>query len=247
MKPTLLSIFGLATISVPAQSALIYNGDFQMYKPGTGYTVTATFSGANPFARGVGDGIDAAGGTVTYSDGSPDGVANDGTADIDLPGWTTVQGGNDLVPNGVGSSTALNIFAAWGGDGRVQTAGSLGIVGAGNSYTISVMVDGPNDGPISQPLAFHLLADGVQLNPSAVVDPILPGNGFQEISRTYDAASIAGHEGASLSIVLGVEDANDAGNRVIFDNVSLTVVPEPATGLLLGAGWVLASLRRRRK
>jgi hypothetical protein len=84
------------------------------------------------------------------------------------------------------------------------------------------MVGGPDAGPIQGPLAFHLAADGVQLTPSEVVDPTLPNGGeFQEISRTYDADSIADHIGAEMTIVLGVEDANDFANRVVFDDVSL--------------------------
>ena len=111
------------------------------------------------------------------------------------------------------------------------------------------LVPGPDDGPIVGPLAFHLLADGVQLTPTSFVDPTLPNGGaFQMISRTYDAASLAGNIGQSMSIVLGVEDANTAGNRVIFDDVSLEIVPEPSASLLLGlAGVGLAFFRSRRK
>jgi hypothetical protein len=90
------------------------------------------------------------------------------------------------------------------------------------------MVGGPDDGPISGPLAFHLVANGVQLVPTSFVDPTLPNGGaFQMISRTYSAAVLAPHVGASTTIVLGVEDANNAGDRVIFDDVKLetTIVP----------------------
>ncbi len=221
MKTSSLTLLSSVLIAFPSGAELVPNGDFQMYKPGTNYTVTATFAAGNSFARGVGDGIELAGGTVTYSDGTPDGVSGDGIPDIDLPGWAPLQSGNDLFGNGVDGSNGMNLFAAWGGDGRIQSAASLGTIQAGNVYTISAMVNGPDSGPIQGPLAFHLAADGVQLTPSEIVDPTLPGNGFQEISRTYDAASIAGHIGAEMTIVLGVEDANDFGNRVIFDNVSL--------------------------
>jgi Family of unknown function (DUF6288) len=195
------------------------NGTFQMYKPGTNYTVTATFADGSSYAAGVGDGITLLGGSVNYSDGTT------GTT-VDLPGWTTVQGANDLVANGVNGSTGMNLFASWGGDGRIQSAGSLGIVQDGGVYTISAMVGGPDDGPIQGPLAFHLLADGVQLTPTSSVNPTLPGGGvFQQISRTYQGAALAGHIGKSLTIVLGVENANDAGNRVIFDNVTIESPP----------------------
>ncbi len=200
---------------ISAGTGLVTNGTFQMYKPGTAYTVTATFADGSSFARGVGDGIVLAGGTVNYADGST------GTT-VDLPGWTPLQSGNDLVANGVDGSTGMNLFAAWGGDGRIQSASALGAVQDGGVYTISAMVGGPDDGPIQGPLAFHLLAGGVQLTPTSSVNPTLPnGGGFQQISRTYQGAALAGHIGASLTIVLGVENANDAGNRVIFDNVAI--------------------------
>ena len=194
-----------------------------MYKPGTNGSITAAFTAGNSFARGVGDAIELAGGSVLYSDGTT-GEQGDGIPDIDLPGWTPLQSGNDLVANGVDGSTGLNMFAAWGGDGRVQSAASLGTIKAASDYTITAMVGGPEGGPIQGPLAFHLMADGVQLTPSEIVDPTLPAESeFQMISRTYDAASLAGFVGAEMTIVLGVEDANDFPNRVIFDNVSLEV------------------------
>lgn len=247
MKKTLFTLAILSAITAQSQAALIFGGDFQMYKTGTGYTVTAEFSGTNPFARGVGNAIDIAGGIVTYSDLSPDGVANDAIADIDLPGWMPLQSGNDLANNGVGGSTGMNIFAAWGGDGRIQTAGSLGVIGAGQTITISVMAGGPSGGPIGGPLAFHLMAGATQLVPTSFVDPVLLNGSFEMMSRTYDAAALAGSIGQNMSIVLGVEDANNFGNRVIFDNVDLTVVPEPSSALLLSLGGMALALRRTRK
>ncbi len=61
------------------------------------------------------------------------------------------------------------------------------------------------------------------MTPSEIVDPVAPDGSFQMISRTYDASSIADHIGGEMTIVLGVEDANDLANRVIFDNVSLEI------------------------
>ena len=212
-----------------------------MYKPGTLYYVPAAFNGGS-YAAGVGNGITLSGGTVTYSDTSV------GTT-VDLPGWAALNSGNDLANNGVGGSTGMNIFAAWGGNGRIQTTGSLLTISAGQTITISVMVGGPDDGPIGGPLAFHLLADGVQLVPTSFVDPTLPNFGaFQMISRTYDAAVLAPHLGQTTTIVLGVENSNAAGERVIFDDVSLSAIPEPGTPLLLGlGGFALAFVRSRRK
>jgi hypothetical protein len=193
----------------------VTNGNFQMYKPGTAYTVTAAFADVNSYAKGVGNGIVLTSGTVNYADGSTGKT-------VDLPGWTPLQSSNDLQANGVDGSTGMNFFAAWGGDGRIQSASTLGTVQNGGSYTISAMVGGPDDGPIQGPLAFHLLANGVQLTPTSSVNPTLPNGGrFQQISRTYQGAALAGHIGASLTIVLGVENANDAVNQVIFDNVAI--------------------------
>ena len=54
------------------------------------------------------------------------------------------------------------------------------------------------------PIVLHLLANGIPLKPTASVEPTLAG-GWQEFSRTYDAASLERYVGASLTIVLGVE------------------------------------------
>ena len=85
------------------------------------------------------------------------------------------------------------------------------------------MVDGPSGGPIEGDLAFHLLADGVVLTATAPLALLTGSVGFQEISRTYDATSLAGHVGESLTVIIGVEDSNNFGNRMIWDNISLTV------------------------
>jgi hypothetical protein len=212
---------------VSTDGGFVANGNFQMYKPGTAYTVTAAFADGGAYAKGVGNGIVISGGAVNYSDGST------GTT-VDLPGWTPLQSGNDLVANGVAGSTGINFFAAWGGDGRIQSASALGTVQDRGVYTISAMVGGPDDGPIQGPLAFHLLADGVQLTPTSSVNPTLPnGGGFQQISRTYQGAALAGHIGASLTIVLGVEDANDAGKWVVFDNVAIKGLGVPQASFAL--------------
>ena len=159
--------------------------------------------------------------------------------DLDLPGWAPLQSGNDILGNGVDGTTGMNVFAAWGGDGRIKSAEPLGVFQAGGTYTITAMVGGPPPGPIGGPLAFHLIVDdesnpeGTRLVPSESQDPVAPDGSFQMISRTYDAASIADHVGKSFKIVLGVEDANDFANRVIFDNVSLVTDAEPVPTLPL--------------
>lgn len=209
------------------EAEVIFGGDFQLYKPGTNYTVTGELSGPGNFdtyTKGVGDGVEVVGSTglVNFSDGT-DSSSTGNTAD--LPGWTIINGGNpDLGLNGVDGSSGLNIFAAWGGTQRIETDAPVGIVEAGAVYTITAMVDGPSGGPIEGTLAFHLVANGTILTPSSKVDVALPGgSGFQVISRTYDSTSYAGHLGEELTIILGVEDDNTNGNRMIWDDVSLEV------------------------
>jgi hypothetical protein len=52
------------------------------------------------------------------------------------------------------------------------------------------------------------------------VDPEVTGD-WQEVSRTYDAASLAGVLGQDLTIVLGVERGS-TGGQTHFDDVLLT-------------------------
>jgi hypothetical protein len=43
------------------------------------------------------------------------------------------------------------------------------------------------------------------------------------MTRTYDANSIAAHVGAEMTILLGVEDANNNSNVVKFDDVKISI------------------------
>lgn len=247
MNKTLIALTLAAPMIGQSQAALIFGGDFQLYKPGTGYTVTGELSGPGAFdsyAQGVGDGVNIAGtpGVVNFSDSTSGSVA-------DLPGWVIINGGNpDTGLNGVGGTSGLNIFAAWGGNQRVETSSPVGTVVLGEGYTITAMVDGPAGGPVEGDLAFDLLANGVVITPDVVVDPLLPGgNGFQEVSRTYSPATLAAFDGQDLTIVVGVADSNALPNRMIWDDVSFDTVaiPEPSALLLLGFGG-MAFIRRKR-
>jgi hypothetical protein len=211
-----VAVFALGIGQVQAKPIEVPGGGFQMYKPGTNDTVTAIFPGAvfENYASGIGTNLIVKGtGIAEYSDGSTGGVVN-------LPGWVIVQGNNDLANNGVDDSTGLNAFAAWGGDTRIESAAPLGTVVSGATYTVSVMVNGPvADGP----LALYLLAGGVAMTPSSSVEQVPPVSSWQVISRTFDATAVASHVGAPLTIIIGVQDENDLGNRVVFDNVTLEV------------------------
>lgn len=222
MKKTLLTLLIPVLFVRPGDAELVPGGDFQLYKPGEP-DVTATLTGGWASWNGVVPPTD-----LNINDGSAD--YSDGTtgSTVDLHGWVKIQGNSDFLGNGPEGSVAFNAFGAWGGQTRIESAEPLGTAQAGDVYTISVMVGGPDGGPIQGPLAFHLAADGVPLTPTSAVDPTLPNNNeFQEISRTYEGDAIADHIGADLTIILGVEDENDIGNRVIFDDVSIEGLSAP--------------------
>jgi hypothetical protein len=212
--PVLIPAMVACCLATHSRAAVIPGGDFQLYQPGS-TTVTAELTGGYVPWSGVipPTNLTVGGGTANYSDSTT------GTT-VDLSGWSKIQGNADLLYNGPGGSMALSCFAAWGGDTRVETTGSLHTITTGESIAISVDVSGGPTGPMSGPLAFHLYANGTLVTPSTSVN--VSGEASKTISRTYDPAALASHIGATTKIVLGVEDANNEGNRVIFDNVSLT-------------------------
>ena len=217
-KRTVLTIVAVAMLAltmgqVQAETIDI-NGEFIMYKPGTDYTVTATFQGG--YASGVGDNIVMkGGGTFNYSDGTT------GTV-VDVPGWKVVTGNPDLTTGGLDDSTGFNAFGTWsGGTGTTaESADSLGVIGAGTTYTLSAMVNGSGG-----PLVLDLLADGEALIPSFSITPSLPTGEWQEISRTYNAGAVGEYVGQAMTIVLGTGAENLVGTRIVFDNVSFSYEP----------------------
>ncbi|MDG1073271.1 MAG: PEP-CTERM sorting domain-containing protein [Akkermansiaceae bacterium] len=245
MKKILEKLLILA-LPVGQTQAAVINSGFQLTKGGLN-VITDSAGGTNPFAsysQGVGPGVNVAGGnTVIYDDLTTSG------GPVDMLGWTSVNGGNsDAGTNGVGGSQGLNIFAAWGGNQRIVGATSDTIT-TGSSWTISAQIDGPAGGPIEGDLAFYLMANGVQLTADAPLISFTGGLGFQTITRTYTNVALPGgvSDGDALTVMIGVEDTNGKGNRMIWDNVELSgaAIPEPSSALLLGLGG-LALLRRKR-
>ncbi len=203
----------LAIGQVQAELIDVPNGTFQMYKPGTGYTVLAVFTDGH--AKGFGDNLTVLGaGIAGYGDGTSGGT-------VDCPGWIWLVKTGDLTQTGVDGSTAYNAFGTWsGGTGNLaESADSLGDLAAGRIYTISAMINGP-----ARPLVFELSAGGAALTPSSSVTPVAPGD-WTEISRTYEATTV-GDFGQPMKILLGTRAVPPEvyeGTRVRFDNVMLDV------------------------
>jgi len=217
-KENVLTIVAVATLAlaigqVQAETITVPNAEFLIYKPGTNYTVAATFPAGNIWANSVGDNCRVNGGNANYADGTSGGS-------VDCPGWKGLTGTNDLLNNGVDGSVGYNAFGTWsGGTGTTaESADSLGNIVGGRTYTLSAMVSGP-----AGPLVLDLRAGGVALTPSSSVTPP-PGTvgDWQEISRTYDAVAIADYIGQPMTIVIGTPGEDLYGTRVVFDNVSLS-------------------------
>ena len=206
------------------------NGDFELlYKPGT--DIAGVVAGG-AWSMGVGPDCPIDGGTgYEFSDGTTgenadipgwvgydqDGWISDGgtynrdTSNVNFQGNVSLVGGNQFFgANGGG----------WGNSagGLITSAASLGIVGDA-TYVLSMTARAP-DGAAT-PVVLDLLADGIVLTPSSSVDPALAGE-WQEVSRTYDAASLAGVQGQDLTIVLGV-GRGASGAQTHLDDVSLYI------------------------
>ena len=208
------------------------NGNFEeIYKPGSD-TITADLGGG--WTQGVGPNTPMDDGIATYSDGTTgDRVAIPGWIGADAKGWVDNGGTynrDTSFPNRQGSVGAqivtpdgLCYYLSNGGDwgnragGLIVSDAPVATVESGLTYVLSMLATGP-DGPAT-PVVLELLADGVALTPSSSVDPVLSGD-WKEFSRTYDAASLAGHIGESLTIRLGV-GRGASGGQTCFDAVSL--------------------------
>jgi len=216
-------ISDVSAIAIP-----VPNGSFeQVYKPGSD-TITADLGGN--WTNGVGpDTLMNGDQTAAYSDETT------GTS-VDVPGWINTPGcppsydwpvGCGSIAGQIVTPDGLYYYTVNGGDwgnaqgGTIDSDAPVATVGSDLTYTLSMLATGP-DGPAT-PVVLELLADGVALTPTSSLDPELSGD-WQEFSRTYDAASLSGHLGESLTIRLGV-GSESIGGQSCFDAVSLSYAP----------------------
>jgi hypothetical protein len=248
------SVAMFAIAQVQAASIYVPNGSFEtLYKPGS-TTITADTGGG--WTHGVGPNAQVEGAVATYSD------ATTGTA-VDIPGWVNA-GGGWLPPygwtSGSGSvarqSPALDGLYSyltngtdWGCayGGAIESAGALATLVSGESYTLSMsVITYAGNAPAVVPVTLELLANGVALTPTSAAGSSSPLDVWNTYSNTYDAASLTGAIGKSLTIRVGWA-IGASGGQSQLDNVQLTssAIPEPTAALLGGLG-LLSLLRRRR-
>ena len=226
---------------VSAIAIAVPNGDFEeIYKPGS-TTITADLG--DGWTQGLGPDTPMDSGIATYSDGATgDAVDIPGWIGADPQGWIDNGGTYDRdtsFPNRQGSVARqsdtpdglyyyLSNGGGWGNPagGLIVSDAPLATVEGGLTYTLSMLANGG-----ATPVVLELLADGVALTPSSSVDPELSGD-WKEFSRTYDAVSLDGHLGASLTIRLGV-GRGAGGGQSHFDAVSLSYVEPVATVSLI--------------
>jgi len=237
----------------------IVNGSFEeLYKPGT--AIPGVVSGGG-WTQGVGPDCPIDSGQYEFSDSTTGTVADiAGWIGYDRDGWIADGGtyGRDQTTGNLQGSVArqsaapdgvhyyLSNGGGWGNPagGLIVSDAPLAMVEAGATYTLSMLANGS-----ATPIVLELLAGGVEVTPTSLVDPTLSGE-WQEFSRTYDPDSLAGFIGQDLTILLGVGRGAE-GAQSHFDSVQLSlvradVIPEPATLSLLGLGALLALRRRRR-
>ena len=209
----------------PALPAL--NSGFQLYKPGTDFTVTAEMAPAGS--------VDSAG-FIVLGDGGVRTVQNNGYAiypdgtigdTVICPGWIDDDPGSEVYsgPHAGGTNACYHGLGSWDGANNttIITAESLGVIEANRIYTISAKITGlVGNGP----LVFDLLADGVPLTPTTIVKPPSPGApDYVIFTKTYDPNAVESNIGESMKIRFGVPPENDKGAHFFADDITLDIVP----------------------
>ena len=252
-----LALFAMAVAQSQAASITVPNGSFEtLYKPGQ--TVITADTGIG-WTHGAGGSAEMEGAIATYSD------ASTGTL-VDVPGWVNATGWSSTygwASGGSGSVSKENTTTPYGSNfymtngsnwgnnngGAIESAATLALIASGESYTISMYLNDPNTalGERVSGRTLDLLANGLVLTPSSSTGTIGASETWNEFTNTYDAATLAGLIGQSLTIRVGWA-MGATGTQSKLDNVTLTsasAVPEPTSLSLLALG-ALGLVRRRR-
>ena len=186
------------------------NGEFNIYKPGTNYTVAGTFdpdagSTYAPFNPGP-DNVSMASGKCVFEDGS------EGTT-FDMPGWTRVFDPTPEYPNAtrpvnvhiLNGNTYIRAFGEWSGGetSRIKSSEPFGVIKGGKNYTLSAKVSAGGDTRV-----LRLIVDGEEVPPTSSVDPADSDLGdWQVISRTYySEPNLISLVGRPMTIELGTDN-----------------------------------------
>ncbi len=245
-KLTLVAALGLAAVLIlgiavcnesRADTIPVPNGDFEtLYKPGTTIEGNISLAPSPGWSQGVGPDVPIAPDSPAgyeFDDGTTGDLADIlGWIGADRDGWIANGGtyNRDQNSGHLQGSVAsqfnftdggIQSYLANGGDwgnpagGLIVSDAPLAVIESNLTYTVSMMANGA-----ATPVTLDLLADGVALTPSSSVDPVLSAE-WQEYSRTYDLASLAGSVGKDVTIQLGV-GREASGTQSRFDDVSLS-------------------------
>ena len=134
------------------------------------------------------------------------------------------------------------LYFAGSGNTSVTSSSSVATVAADTDYTLSLQLAIPAyelfGGGNAGGEFLNLFADNVFVTPTSLTQPALTVGSWVEWTRTFSAATMAGYVGQPLTISFGIQNGNLTGARTLFDNVTLTAVPEPSSLGMLAVGAI---------
>lgn len=173
-------------------------------------------------------------------------VKSGGTTGTYNPNTNFYNNSQILDSNGgaIGAMDGDNVLFMIGTEASVEQTLAAAVTD-GLLYTLTVAVGDRNNGNRSEFAGYRieLLGGDTVLATTGNVTSGLADGTFTDVSLSYLAKP--GDTGA-LGIRLVSLDGS-ANHSIDFDNVRITAVPEPGSGLLVGACLLAASLRRRRR
>jgi len=148
--------------------------------------------------------------------------------------------GSDVFGGPPGTDGNYRLGLWWGNGSITQTLADTAIAGA--TYTLTVAAGPYYADPVNQPA----IEGQIQLSAGADVIAVMPFN--EPVAwAMYDITATGIAPATAAGVPLTLTFTGDNGTSMIsYDNVRLTVTPEPATMALLVIGGIAALLRRRK-